>query len=164
VLDMAPCSSDNTKRMRYRVHNSLLARNSTYFADMESNLPPRTDEKLTRYSCGRVPFIELTGNHFKHTTGNIYWLPFKIRLISFLLRPARCSFHLRLFNANKHPIGTVVAMLNIMKKYQFQSFLAEARSRLRQCFPTSLEQLKKRNTCRTVTLNNVSDLLQGGCR
>jgi hypothetical protein len=52
----------------------------------------------------------------------------------------------------------LVAMLRIGKKYQFQEFLEDARDRLRQCYPESLERFRKKTA--TIGPSSVSKLLE----
>jgi hypothetical protein len=64
VLDVV----EGTNRCRWRVHKSVLARSSDFFADMFRVPQPAADEELEARLVDGCPFIELTGDKINDWT------------------------------------------------------------------------------------------------
>lgn len=51
-------------------------------------------------------------------------------------------------------------MLRIGRKYQFEAFVADAQSRLRECYPKTLAQFRQSHSLRSIGFRTFSELLE----
>ncbi|KAM6489391.1 hypothetical protein JOM56_015292 [Amanita muscaria] len=107
--------------MRCRVHKSVLARSSDFFAGL-FKVPQPTDESLAGETIDGCPTINLNGDSI------LDW--------NIILRALYNPF----FNVPQPSIQRIIAMLRIGKKYLFNNFLNAAQARLRQNYPSTLKE------------------------
>ncbi|KIL56233.1 hypothetical protein M378DRAFT_532041 [Amanita muscaria Koide BX008] len=112
---------EDNETMRYRVHKSILARSSEFFDDL-FKVPQPQDESLAGETIDGCPTINLNGDLI--SDWNI--------ILKALYNP--------FFNIPQLSIQKIIAMLRIGKKYLFHNFLDEAQARLRQNYPSTLQE------------------------
>ncbi|KAF9442651.1 hypothetical protein P691DRAFT_738740 [Macrolepiota fuliginosa MF-IS2] len=112
--------------MHYRVHRSVLARSSNFFADM-FNVPQPSDKDRVGEFVDGCPAVCLTGD----TIGD--WTI----ILNALYNP--------IFYKTTSSAEIIIAMLRIGKKYLFSSFLLDAQERLRKQYPSTLACFQMRS-------------------